>query len=282
MHSPDDRDLPAPRPSPAPAPAPPAVPAPGPPSAQPPANPPARRLTTGELEAVIRRAVELQSDPAGPDEGVSEADVVRIGQELGLEPTAVRRAVAEVRGRAPEEQGALTRLVGPATVRASRVMPRPAAEASARLDRYLRKAELMVPQRRFPDRTRYVRDTSLAAGLSRIGQSLSRSHKPLRMDQLDISVSPLDEASSLVEVSSGLKGVRGGLAGGVMGGTGGAAAAWAATVWATPIADPLMLLGVPALAGAWLGMRAIYSSIYATTQDKLESLLDRLEHDELR
>ncbi|HSJ24758.1 MAG TPA: hypothetical protein VK929_08835 [Longimicrobiales bacterium] len=264
MDRPEDRDLPAPTPANQPAPA------------------PTRRLTTGELEAVIRRAVELQSDPAGPDEGVSEADVVRIGQELGLEPAAVRRAVAEVRGRAPEERGALTRLVGPATVRASRVMPRPAAATSTVLDRYLRKAELMVPQRRFPDRTRYGRDTSLAAGLSRIGQSLSRSHKPLRMNQLDISVSPLDDASCLVEVSSELRGVRGGLAGGVMGSTGGAATAWAATVWATPIADPLMLLGVPALAGAWLGMRAIYESIYSTTQDKLESLLDRLEHDELR
>lgn len=103
---------------------------------------------------------------ARPDEGVSEAEVVRIGREIGLDPATVRRAMAEVRARPPEERGGLARTMGPAVVRASRAIPRPAAETAARLERYLHDTELMTTQRRFPERTRYVKDSSLGAGLS--------------------------------------------------------------------------------------------------------------------
>ena len=47
---------------------------------------PARRLSNQELEAVIRRAVEILAAAGTPDEGISEAEVIRIGQELGLDP----------------------------------------------------------------------------------------------------------------------------------------------------------------------------------------------------
>jgi energy-converting hydrogenase Eha subunit A len=57
---------------------------------------------------------------------------------------------------------------------------------------------------------------------------------------------------------------------------------WAATVWATAFPDPLMLIGIPVVAGSWWGMRAIYAAIRGSLQDRLESLLDRLEHGELK
>lgn len=248
------------------------------------ANVPAtsRNLTTQELEAVIRRAVELQaSSSARSDEGISETEVVRIGQELGLEPATVRRAMAEVRARPAEEGGALVTLAGPGTVRANRVLRRPAAGIGLLLDRHLRETEFMVPQRRFPDRTRYVRDSSMAAGLARFARGFSRSQRPLDLKQLDVAVSAIDAETCLLEVSVDLAGTRGGLVAGVLGSSGGLAAGWAATVWATAVADPLMLLGVPVVAGAWYGTRAIYETIRRSVQDKLESLLDRVEHNEL-
>lgn len=243
-----------------------------------------RSFTTQELEAIIRRAVELQATgtPGRVGEGVAEADVVRIGQELGLEPGVVRRAMAEVRTQPPEEGGALATVVGPRTSRAARVVARPAAVVAAELERYLRESELMVPQRRFPDRTRYVRDDSLAAGLARFTRGFTRGHKPLNLPQLDVAVSAIDPESCLVEIDVDLGTTRGGLAAGVLGSGTVAAGGLAATVWATPVADPFMLLGIPVIAGAWLGMRAIYNSIRRSTQDKLESLLDRVEHDDLR
>ncbi|MDP9348541.1 MAG: hypothetical protein M3P24_05270, partial [Gemmatimonadota bacterium] len=62
---------------------------------------PARRLSSQELEAVIRRAVELQA-AAGGDDGITEGEVLRVGGELGLSPELVRRALADVRSRPVE------------------------------------------------------------------------------------------------------------------------------------------------------------------------------------
>ena len=262
MNRRDDPDLPAPR-------------APGPPATS-------RNLTTQELEAVIRRAVELQAgSSARAEEGISEGEVVRIGQELGLDPATVRRAVAEVRGLPAEERGALATVMGPGTVRASRVLRRPAAGTAARLERYLRETEIMVPQRRFADRTRYLRDSSIAAGFTRIARGFSRSGQPLNLKQLDVAVSSLEAGTCLVELGVDLAGARAGHAAGAFGGGGALATGLAVAVWATPVADPFMLLGIPIVGGAWYGMRAIFGAVRRSTQEKLESLLDRLEHDEL-
>jgi hypothetical protein len=242
---------------------------------------PARHLTTEQLEAVIRRAVELQSGPDSREEGVSEAEVVRIGQELGLQPAAVRRAIAEVRSGTPGGRGALDRGMGPGAARASRVLPRTAADVDRVVATYLRDCEIMVVQRRFGDRTRYVRDSSFGAGVTRIARGLTRRGQTVDLKQLDVAVSPVDERSCFIEVSVDLAVVRAGLAAGAIGGGGGAAAGIAAAAWATPIADPFMLLGIPVLAAFWYGSRAIYGVARRSTQEKLESFLDRLEHNEL-
>ncbi|NLG63459.1 MAG: hypothetical protein GX539_14570 [Candidatus Cloacimonetes bacterium] len=243
---------------------------------------PSTNLTTSELEAVIRRAAELQAgSSARAEEGVSEAEVVKIGQELGLEPAAVRRAIAEVRSRPAEERGALVGMVGERVVRTSRVVQRPAATVAAVLDRYLREKEYMVAQRRFHNRTRYVRNPSIAAGIARFASGFSRAHPPLDMKELDVAVSRIDEASCIVEVGVDMGGMRGGLVAGLLGSSSAMAVGWSAAVLATPIADVLLLLGIPLVGGAWLGMRAIYGNITGSVRDKLESLLDRLEHNEL-
>ena len=92
-----------------------------------------RNLSTQEFEEVIRRAVELQADSsARVEEGLSEADVVRIGRELGLDPTTIRRAMAEVRGRLAKEKGLLVTLAGPRTVHASRMVEPPGGTGGSR------------------------------------------------------------------------------------------------------------------------------------------------------
>lgn len=244
---------------------------------------PAPRLSSQELEAVIRRAVEIQSAASGaPDEGISEGEVLRIGQELGLDGAAVRRAVAEVRGRPPAESGTLAKAMGPALARSARTVRRPAAQVARLVEEYLCKCEYMVVQRRFPDRTRFVRDTGLAAGFGRMARSFGRNHPPMDLKQLDVSVVSLDEGSCLVELTVDYGPARTGLAAGGAVAGGGGAAAIATAVLATPIIDPLALLGLPVLAASWLGARGIYRAVRGGAQEKLESFLDRLEHDEVR
>jgi hypothetical protein len=244
---------------------------------------PSREFTTQELEAVIRRALELQSGSSALNEGrLSASEVVRIGEELGVDPATVRRAMAEVHGRPEDERSALVNIAGARTVRASRVLRRTASDTALLLDSYLRESELMVPQRRFPDRTRYVRDSSLAAGFARFTRGFSRPHQPLNLQEVDVTVAALDAESCMLEVSVDLAGMRGGVVAGVLGSSVALTAGWVVTVWATTITDPLMLLGIPFVAGSWFGMRAIYSAIRKSVEDKLESFVDRVEHNDIK
>lgn len=243
---------------------------------------PARRLSSQELEAVIRRAVEIQSAAGTPDEGIPEGEVLRIGQELGIDAATVRRAITDVRGRPPEERGLLARTMGPGTLRAARTVRRNAAATGMLLEEYLTRCEYMVVQRRFPDRTRYARGTGFAAAMGRGMRVFNQTHKAMDLAQLDVSVSAIDDETCLVELSIDMGGVRGGMAAGAAAIGGSAAVGITAAVLATPLVDPLALLSLPALVGSWMGMRGIYGAVQSGTQDKLESFLDRLEHNELK
>ncbi|MFW5950610.1 MAG: hypothetical protein ACOCVZ_00695 [Gemmatimonadota bacterium] len=243
---------------------------------------PVRRLSTEELEAVIRRAVELQTAAGGSEEGVAESEVVRIGQELGLEEAHVRRAITDIRGRPPREGGLLARVMGPGRVRAARTIRRPAAQLGALLEDYLVEFELMHPHRRFPDRTRYVRDESFAAGVSRFTRSFGTREPRLDLKQLDVGVSRVDEDTAFVELSIDLSGERTGYA------AGGAALGTATSVptvlfpLVTGAPDALVLAAIPIFGGWMAGMRAGYRYSARQVQEKLESFLDRVEHGDLK
>jgi hypothetical protein len=252
------------------------------PAPQPGGGLPARRLSSQELEAVIRRAVEIQTAAGTPDEGIPEAEVLRIGQELGIDAVTVRRAITDVRGRPPAERGILAKTMGPGTLRAARTVRRNAAAVGLLLEEYLLRCEYMVVQRRFSDRTRYVRGTGFAAAMGRGLRVFNQSHKAMDLGRLDVSVSAIDDDTCLVEISVDTSGARAGMAAGAAAVGGVAAAGITTAVLATPIIDPLALLSLPALLGSWLGMRGIYGAVQSSTQDKLESFLDRLEHNELK
>ena len=248
------------------------------PPRQPDLSEPARNLTPEEMEAVVGRAVELQAGGAGPGgEGVSEVEMVRIGQELGLDPATVRRAMVEVRSR-PDDGNALLRAMGARFAWTQRVVPQPPDHAAAQVEDYLRATEFMVPERRFPDGTRYVRDFSFAALIARITRPFSRSRPPLGPERVDVTVAAVDAGSTLVEAAADLRDTRLGLtiAALVTGAVG------AIIVFATnPITSPWMLLGLLLLVGPWYFFRAIYGTVHRKTREKVESLLDRIVHDEL-
>jgi len=247
-------------------------------------GPPARKLSSTELEAVVGRAAELQA--AGETEtadGLSDAEVVRIGEELGLEPHLVRRAIAEVRSQPPPEApGLMAGVMGPGLVRAARTIRRPAAELGAFLERYLVETEFMAVERRFPGRTRYVRAPGIGVAVERTFSRVGSRVSPLDLQEVDAGVAPADEDASLVTLTVDLASVRMGAA--VTGGftglvSGGAAAALVLASTAPPL---LALAGVGvAVAGAFAG-RSLYRNRARQTRELLEAFLDRLERGELR
>lgn len=244
---------------------------------------PARRLTGEQMEAVIRRASELQFAAGGGDEGISETELLRIGRELGLEPANLRRALAEVRtAGGPAERGMMVGLMGERTVRASRIVRRPAAQLGMFLEEYLRRCEYMDPVRRFPDRTRYARASGIGAAFGRAAAKLSSRQASLDLQELDVGVSALDDDSALVELSVDQGTLRTGLtAGGAAVGSAGSVGIISFAL-ASPAPDPLSLVAVPILAGSMWVMRSIYRHTSGTLENRLESFLDRLEHGEVR
>lgn len=255
------------------------------------ARQPERRLTPEQLELVIRRAVELQaSDQAAPaDEGISEAELVRIAREVGIEPQYVRRALAESAGPARPARAGEQGLFGRAQVSAARTVPGAEDAVRSHLDQYLREREWLSPVRRLADHTLYekARGGELARLVRLATGMLSGEREPevgagfqLRQARrVQLAVHPLEEGFSHVSLLVDISNFRTGFAaGGVVGGGGGAVVVGASLALA--VAPVASVLALPVLGGAVWGARALHARVVERAQLHLESLLDSLERGE--
>jgi hypothetical protein len=243
---------------------------------------PERRLSNREFELVIRRAAELQAKEADRDaiDGISEAEAVRIGRELGLSPANLHRALAETSATTTPESGMLIHVYGPRSVRAGRAIPGEPEGVAQILERYLIEREYLAVIRRFPDRVVFTRASGMAAAVGRATSQLFARSPLLRVTNLEMTVRPLDEGHAFVSLESSLAGQRTAAAvGSLVGGGTGTAAAGA--VLAIAVAPPAALVALPILGASVFGGRAYYEGVVRNVQVQLESLLDRLEHGEL-
>jgi hypothetical protein len=240
-----------------------------------------RRLTPAEVEAVLGRAIELHvRSTHGVGDLLSEEELLRIGGELGLPVAYLRQALTEVDGGLRPEAGWLFRHLGAGRGGASRIVPRRAAEVERELDRYLLDTECMVVERRFPERTVYVAATGVLASATRATRKLAGKHPLLGAERLEVAVHAVDANSCCVAAAMDLTRQRRDAAiTGVIGGGAGGLAAVAAGVFVAP---PLALAGLPVLVAIAYGSRSAYRATLAQSTARLESLLDRLEHGELR
>jgi hypothetical protein len=242
---------------------------------------PERRLSPAEVEAVLGRAIELHvRSAAHAGDLLSEGELLRIGGELGLPAHTLRQALTEVDGGIGLEHGWLARHLGAGRAGASRVLERRAGSVQTELERYLLETECMVVERRFPERTVYAAASGVLASATRATRRLAGRHPLLQADRLEVAVQELDAGSCCVAVTVDLAQKRRDVAiTGVIGGGAGTAAAAAAGIF---LAAPAALIGVPVVAAILYGSRSAYRGTLAETSARLESLLDRLEHGELR
>lgn len=252
-------------------------------------GPPSRGLSTQEMEAVIRRASELQARTSDAShDGVTEAELLRIGREIGLAPEHVQRALAEVRaggGAVGRTESAL----GEGRVSAGRTVRGSADGVAADLDRYMRERECLAVLRRYPERTVYEKERGLRAGIamaSEIGRTLGDAGPRVgagfqlrKVRQVEVAVAALDEEVSHVTLSADLTNLRTGyLAGAAVGG--GGSAAVVAAVAAIAIAPPAALVALPVLGGIAWGTWAGYRAVAERARLHLEALLDAMERGE--
>jgi hypothetical protein len=131
------------------------------------------KLSRQQVDFVLRRAAEIdmsddQSDERSAEMSLSVQELMRLGEEAGLNRDAVVQALTEMkRGSAVEpEVGALTRTLGASQIVVSRVVPGPAESVRRSVDRFLRD-QLMTVRRHHGDRIEWERAQGIWPGLVR-------------------------------------------------------------------------------------------------------------------
>lgn len=252
---------------------------------------PVRRLSTEQVEAVVRRAVELQAHEADDsgDGGVSDEELVRIGGELGIAPAHMRRALAEVTATgAPEPTGGL---LGPARVSASRAVPGNADSVRQHIERYLLESQYLAVLRRLPDRTIYEKSSGFQVEMARVmdaTRTMVSGRKPTRIGAgfdlrtartVEVTVTQMEESLSWVTLTLDLGNQRTGYWVGINAGAGAGAVA-AGVAAALMVAPPAGLVALPIMAASVWGSRASYGALTKRARLHLEALLDHLERRE--
>lgn len=247
---------------------------------------PARReINAAEFETVIRRATELQLGADRVPDSLNDAEVLRIGEEVGLEGRHVRQALAELRAAdllpaRPRDTGLAARLWGEASVQASRVVPGDPHEVFRALEGYLRHREALTPLRDQADRQVWEPASDLASKLQRSFDFSGHGYELARARRIEVSVEGLEPGRSLVTVTADLGNQRAGHAAG-----------WLIPASAVGLGTALgmhfgeavpILLSMPAGLGpaAALGSfaaRRSYRKRRDRVETKIQGVLDRLE-----
>ena len=248
-------------------------------------------LPRAALERVLARATELQGDGTDSSDAISESRLMEIAREVGIDTNNLRQALAEERARLPmqePEHGVILDALGPGTLTAQRIVPGTPSQVFAKLDSWMPRMESLGVRRRVADRVSWEpRRDPLGNFLRSFGMG-GRKLDLVRLDQVVVSVTAVDETHSVVrfdaEAFANRRTRR----------TTFAAIAIALFLKAALLSVPIALFagslgvagagmaGVAAFAGGlgWLGWRAIrrsYREMLNRTHLRLEQLLDELE-----
>jgi hypothetical protein len=233
------------------------------------------------VERVLARALELQAGPAGePQEKLTEAQLLDLAKEVGLDPVHLRQALAEERTRVavPEERGLLAWLYGGASVSAQRTVMGTPTQVLKALDDWMQRQECLKVKRYFGERIVWEADRGIAGAIRRTvsgkGTSLARA------SDVSATAIALDQSRVVVRLDAHLGGYRNLMAQQNVALAG--ATAVAGGVLAV-LSFPLFAVAAPAavLLPAGYGMaRSAHARTVERAQLSLEQVLDRLERGE--
>ena len=241
-------------------------------------------LERAALERVLARAAELQAGDADTGEiTLTEAQILEVGNEVGIPAKHLRQALAEERSRVavPVERGRIAALFGSATVSASRTVRGAPAALLQKLDDAMQREESLREKRRFPDRMAWEPRGGMATEFRRIMNVGGHGYRLARAEEVSATVIAIDAERSIVRLDASLANVRtqriaggagmavaGGVAGGIL---------FALGVMAAVAALP----AAAALVGGYFVARS-HAPQVAGAQLALEQLLDRLERGDLQ
>ena len=232
------------------------------------------------MERILARAAELQA--AGGDaltsDALTEAQLIELGEEVGLSADHLRQALAEERARGDEgdEPAALLdHLVGPTRVAGQRVVRGSPEVVLGALDAWMQNEEWLRVVRQRPDRVVWEPRRDILGKLRRAFGG--RSHALHGATEISASVARVDAGRSVAAIAADLRGARGtaevhmvvGTSIGVI-----ASGVLMALGFITPVAlAPALVLTVASVYGS----RAAYRRRQGLAATAVEQVLDRLE-----
>lgn len=158
-------------------------------------------VARGDLEVVIRRAIELAQVEGDAEDRLSETELVRIGSELGLSSDQVRQALYE-QPQLESDPRWYDRYYDKPIITASRVVPTNADTTLKRIEEYISAREYMQLVRRRSGELAFIPAedaiSRLARGLSRPGSRFYIAHAR----RVVVSVQSIGEGRSHVRLDS--------------------------------------------------------------------------------
>ena len=235
------------------------------------------------LERIIQRAAELQAAERDIGDGLTEQELLALGQDVGIPGRYLRQALLEEQTRTVvrEGRGVLAWLAGPALLTAERVVPGEKVAVDRALSAWMEREESLQVKRRYADRTTWEARVGAFASIQRALGAGGKRFALARATEVAGQVTQLEPGFCHVRLLADVHGSRAQRLWGAAGlALFGAALAGVATVLG--VLGPWVLL--PPL-GVWAAAAAVarrHRPENERVQVALEQVLDRLERGEIR
>lgn len=245
-------------------------------------SPDRNRIDRAALDRIIQRATELQTGEREIGEELTPEEVLKLGHEVGIPARYLQQAILEHQASAAapgQELGLVGRMVGPAEVRAQRVVQGAAEDALASLVAWMDRNELLVVQRQQQGWVSWEPLGGMQAAIRR-GTAALDSRKPRfmlsRAETVTATVTPLEQGYVHVTMAATLRQTRSGYLVGASVATtlGGAAALALGLLGLGPLAILAPLLPAGLVTAVVLKS---FRPVVARIQLGLERALDHLE-----
>ena len=237
------------------------------------------KIDRAAVDRVLARAAQLQAEGTVDTQGqLTEAQLLELAKEVGLDAVNLRQALAEERTRVavPEERGLLAAMYGGSSASAQRAVRGTPAQVLKALDDWMQRQESLVVQR-YHSTERIVWEARRDfVGTVRRAVS-GRGHALVRATNVSATAISLDDNRVLVRLDAQLAGYRALMAQQNVAATaGGLVAGGVLSVLSFPVlvaAAPVVVLA----AGGFATGRASQRRSLERAQLALEQVLDRLE-----
>ena len=248
-------------------------------------NLPGRSISREALEKIIQRAAELQAGEMDTGESMTEAELLKLGADVGIDGRHLRQALYEQGSTGTAETGFLVRWFGPKVVQAGRVVSGNKATIEMALQHWMQEGEALAVKRKTTDRLVWERQRGFMAEMKRGFKVGGRNYYLARAHDITGVVTQLESGFCHVQLAGDMSRQRSASIGGSAAGGAALGIVGLATIGLLSAAFPLSLLGLIPLAGG-VATPVLTGRAQKISDEQvqlaLEQVLDRLEAGEIK